>query len=128
MNQKILFLLLVCWLTVDGYGQGIIGEIVIEGNSTLSASDILQRFDLNAGDLLHQEILERDIDNLISEYESIGYPFANVSIQAIESYLEQNESKLRIKLNIEEGQLVRINEVYASGNKETKEYVIVREA
>ncbi|MBI5214862.1 MAG: BamA/TamA family outer membrane protein [Ignavibacteriae bacterium] len=128
MNQKIIFLLLVCWLTVDGYSQGVVGEIILEGNSTLSTKFLLERFETREGDSLQKELLEQDIDDLISEYESIGHPFAAISVKSIESYQEQNETRLRITLKIEEGELVHIKEVRASGNKETKEYVIVREA
>ncbi len=121
-------MLVVCWLTVDGYSQGVIGEIVLEGNSILSTKFILERLETHEGDSLQKERLERDIDNLITEYETNGYPFATVTIQTIETYLEQHQSKLRIILTIEEGRLVRVNEVRATGNKETKEYVIVRES
>ncbi|MBI3189038.1 MAG: BamA/TamA family outer membrane protein [Ignavibacteriales bacterium] len=94
----------------------------------MSTTNILQRFEMKPGDTLHKETLERDIDELISQYESIGYPFTNIIIQSIETYHEQAESKLKVILRIDEGQLVRIKEIRASGNKETHGNVIIRES
>jgi outer membrane protein insertion porin family len=63
----------------------------------------------------------------VSRYERIGYPFASVEIKSIAPYREGEITKLRITLSVDEGSKVQINEIRISGNKETKDNVILRE-
>ncbi len=105
-----------------------IGTISLKGNTAFSSSQILQQFVTKSNDTLRQEILEHDINFLISRYENIGYPFAEVSVAKIEQIEQQSEPYLNIDLEIKEGKLVHINQVRTRGNKETEANVIKRES
>lgn len=105
-----------------------IGKIEIYGNSAITTDEIFTRFDTHVGTFLQNTRLERDINNLLSLYEQIGYPFASVQVQEIVPYRDEESTKLSIVLSIVEGDKVLINEVQVKGNKETKESVIVRES
>ena len=107
--------------------QVSIGEIRVEGNSGLSDADILLAFDTRAGGILDPPVLEKDIDNLLSRYERIGYPYAKVEVSDISTNRERSPTSLHIQLRVDEGSKVQINEIRVAGNKETKENVILRE-
>lgn len=108
--------------------QVTIGEITVQGCSALTASDVVSMFDTHVGVYLFPEVLERDIDRLLSRYDRVGHPFATVQIADVAPYTEGTSTKLRIVLAIDEGSRVTIEEVKVAGNKETDEDVIVREA
>jgi outer membrane protein insertion porin family len=104
-----------------------IGVIEMQGNSVFQSDDVLAQFDTRSGTFLQKRVLERDVDQLLSRYERVGFPFASVRVESIEPYMENNETKLKLLLTIHEGEEVQINEIRVHGNKETKESVIVRE-
>ncbi|MBI4546902.1 MAG: BamA/TamA family outer membrane protein [Ignavibacteriae bacterium] len=115
-----------------------IGKITIRGNTALTSDEILKHFETHVGGFVEPNVLEGDIDRLISTYEGLGYPFAAVAIQNI-SLLEQarlnsesvggqaSPQQLLVELSINEGSKVEINEIRVVGNKATKEKVILRE-
>ncbi len=121
---------LVLWMffPLISFSQLKIATISFKGNTVFSSAQILQQFTLHPNDTLRQELLEQDIHQLISRYENIGYPFAQVSVANIEEVQVQSEQKLNIVLEIQEGAIIHVNEIRASGNKETDTQVIIRES
>jgi outer membrane protein assembly factor BamA len=114
--------------TIDEGERIEIGRIELEGNVVFTIDEILSQFDTRPGTFLLKKTLENDLDHLLSQYEQVGYPFASVHIANIEAYDEDAVRKLKIHLMVEEGEKVQINEIRVLGNKETKEFVIVRES
>ncbi len=115
-------------LRIDEGDQSEVGELHLEGNTVFTVEEILQRFDTHTGKPLDRQILERDIDALISRYERIGYPFAKVEIVNIAQVDSGRNHVLRIEITVDEGSKVHINEIRVEGNTETNEHVITREA
>ena len=105
-----------------------IGKIELEGNTALAKDEILQKLDTHIGGFLDSQTLEKDFDGLLTRYERSGYPFATISIEDITAYQEESAQKLKLVLQIDEGQKIQIDEIHVTGNKETSEHVIVREA
>jgi len=104
-----------------------ISSIRCRGNAAMTNARILESFETHAGGSLRREVLERDIDALLTSYEKIGHPFARVEVEDV-SLNDDSAAGLRIDLSIDEGPVVTIDEVTVSGNRETKEGIVVREA
>jgi outer membrane protein insertion porin family len=102
-----------------------VADIVIEGNSARSTGDILDQFETRIGGILDPVVLEKDIQGVISRYERLGYPFTTVEVKDIE--LPQDSQGLRVRLAVDEGAKVTIDEIRIRGNRETSDRVIVRE-
>jgi outer membrane protein assembly complex protein YaeT len=107
--------------------QTALGDIEISGNHALSTEDILSQFESREGKPLNQLVLENDIEVLLKKYDEIGYPFAKVAVESLSTYEKDGEKKLHLKLSVIEGAKTTIEEVKIEGNKDTKDYVILRE-
>lgn len=104
-----------------------VGQVRIEGSSIFTSDEILQHFDTQPDKVFEPVVLEQDIENLLNRYEQRGHPFAKASIANISPREDSSVVQLFIRITIDEGPLVRINEIQVEGNKETKSNVIVRE-
>ncbi len=107
--------------------QTNLGEIQISGNHVLSTEEILSKFESREGKPLNQLDLEGDIESLLKRYDEIGHPFAKVEVNSLSTYDEGGKKKLRVILNVLEGTTTTIEEVKIEGNKDTRDYVILRE-
>jgi outer membrane protein insertion porin family len=107
--------------------QTDLGKLEMTGNHALSTEEILSKFESKDGQPLDQLQLESDIEALVKRYDEIGYPFAQVEVDSVTTYEESGESKLLVKLDIQEGVRTTIEEIKVEGNKDTKDYVILRE-
>jgi outer membrane protein insertion porin family len=107
--------------------QTELGKLEITGNHALSTEDILSKCESKEGRPLNQLQLESDIEVLLKRYDEIGHPFAQVEVESLSTYEEDGKSKLFVKLDIHEGATTTIEEIKVEGNKDTKDYVILRE-
>ncbi len=114
-------------IQIREHEQSAVGVIELEGNTLLTSEEILSRFDTRAGNILDMQMLERDINELLSRYERIGCPFAAVNVKDIQPVVKDEHPAMNIRLLIDEGEKVQIDEIKVAGNKETKNEVIVRE-
>lgn len=114
-------------LVLDEGEKVPVGKIIIQGNSTLSESEILNSFETKVGDNLNDNILNQDIADLLKLYESRGLPFAKITIKDISVYSDNEDNKIRIELAVTENSKVEIEQVKIKGNETTKDYVIIRE-
>jgi outer membrane protein insertion porin family len=100
-----------------------VGNIKLQGNESLTEKEILLDFKTKEGKIFNESEFEEDIDNLLTRYENIGYPF--VKIEPFDFSLDSARVNFGLKIN--EGPLAKIGEIEVAGNKITKDYVIVRE-
>jgi outer membrane protein insertion porin family len=116
-------------VTVDVHEgrRSVLGAITCAGQRELSQEAILEQFEVRPGMPLDQELLEQDIDALLSRYEKLGFPLARCELLRLESRFGHEADSLFLLLKVDEGQRVAINEIRVAGNKETKSSVIVRE-
>jgi outer membrane protein insertion porin family len=114
-------------LSIDEGEQTATGSLRLEGNTLFTVDEILNRFDTRPGRTFVPTVLENDIDNLLGRYEQIGRPFARVVIAGLVPMQDSAGMSVAIDLAIDEGMVVRLNEIRVEGNKETKSDVIVRE-
>ena len=102
----------------------IISSIHISGAATISSDDILKTFSSKSGDTLREEILERDIDRTLKNYEDAGFPLATIMIDRLSPH---DSETLDIYLRISEGKRPRLVAVKVFGNSVTDSSIIERE-
>jgi outer membrane protein insertion porin family len=114
-------------ITIDEGKQVKLGEIVISGNRTFSANEIIKKFDTKVGDVLDNNTLNGDLKELLNEYEKRGSLFTKVIIDDVSIYDEATAPKIRLKISVKEESKVKIANVRIKGNEDTKDKVILRE-
>ena len=104
--------------------QAKFGEVKVLGNQVLSSEDIIKISGFKRGEIFLPHILKNKIDRILNAYANIGYPLAKVEIGDLNF---DDHGFADITLNINEGQLVKIEQIKIEGNKLTKEDFILRE-
>ncbi len=104
-----------------------ISEITLVGNSAISTTELLSLFETKKGTPLNAQVLESDIQSVLQLYAGRGFPFTRISSDSI--HVDSGDgSKLNVKLTIEEGAKIYLDEIQTEGNSATSTNVIVREA
>lgn len=101
----------------------IVDTIIFSGNNYFTSKSLHNLFDLKTGDRFNREILSADIQNLLERYENQGFPYCQISV----SDIQQEDNRLSITMEIDEGVRARIEEIVVRGNSITKENVVERE-
>ncbi|MGA7160124.1 MAG: POTRA domain-containing protein [Bacteroidota bacterium] len=112
---------------LDEGKQSLIARIGISGVKAFSPDDIRKKLETVPGGLLNQVTLEKDIDDILTRYENIGYPLAKVHVDSL-ALDSLDASKLSFVLAVTEGPRVRLTEIKVEGNTLTRTNVIAREA
>jgi len=110
--------------TVPSYN---IDTILFSGNTVFSQEYLLQHFASSIKVQLSEPIIENCIEQLLQLYENNGYPFTSVSVANISLLSINNEERISIELEINEGQIVYIEQYSIEGNKKTNRDIILRE-
>ena len=101
------------------------GEITIEGNHLLSTDDLRRALGLQQGTPFSQSTFEGGIDKLLALYSERGYPKAE--IEPMDFHLSEEQGTVDLRLQIREGNQVRIGAVKLTGLQKTKPEVVLRE-
>lgn len=102
-----------------------IGKITIEGNETLSESEIKEMLGFKEGEIFSSQILKERINKILDRYANLGHPLAEIEIKDINF---EGRKFINFTLNIKEGKLIKIDQIKIKGNNVTKEGFILREA
>ncbi|NTV47064.1 MAG: BamA/TamA family outer membrane protein, partial [Chlorobiales bacterium] len=109
----------------------LLAEIDIKGNKLIPTSELTDLMNTRKGGVLDMDVLEKDFDAILEQYEQIGRPFAKISLASIERIALDKEREidpsLHIEILIEEGSFMRIAGYKISGNTTTEPEVITRE-
>ena len=109
-------------------GQRIeIGKIEIIGNKFFNNKKILEIFETEVDEPLDDNVLNNDIKELLTLYESKGMPFVKAVIKDISIYQDSNTPKLSIILEISEESRIKVDKIKIKGNDVTNDNVILRE-
>ncbi len=114
-------------IEIEEGNKVIIGNIDIRENSSITKSQILNKFETKVGENLDDNVFNNDLKELLGMYEKQGLPFAKVNIDGISVYNDKGTDKIKIELLITENSRVKIDQVKIKGNETTKDYVILRE-
>ena len=101
------------------------GEITVEGNHLLSTDDIHRALGLRTGRPFSQAIFEEGIDKILALYSERGYP--KVEVEPTDFHLSEEQGQVDLRLQIREGNQVRIGAVKLTGLQKTKPEVVLRE-
>ncbi len=115
-------------ITIREGERALVAAVRLTGNGALSPGQLLSGFETKAGSPLDGPSLERDIDRVLSSYERAGRPFARVEVENITLERDSAGAGLDVDLRIDEGPAVTVDEITVTGNRETKDRVILREA
>ncbi len=114
-------------ITVDEGPYAPVGWMRFSGNSLFDEGEILRSFETHAGAPLKEDVLEKDLSDLLQRYEKSGYPLARATLRKITPVKDSSGTRLGVEIGIVEGPLSTIDEIRVTGNRETKEQVILRE-
>lgn len=116
-------------LSVSEGEPTFVREIFFTQDDTTVTGDFPAEFTYLKGEIFNKYEIETGINNLLSELENTGFPFAAVKIQSVyfydDSLDEAHYADLYITLT--EGMKSKIDKIEVSGNSSTKDYVIIRE-
>ena len=101
------------------------GKITIEGNHLLLTGDLRRAVGLREGAPFSQTAFEGGIDKVLALYSERGYPKAE--IEPTDFHLSEEQGKVDLRLQIREGNQVRIGAVKLTGLQKTKPEVVLRE-
>jgi outer membrane protein insertion porin family len=101
-----------------------IGRIRFQGHQHFNSRFLENLMELRPGKIFRADLLEADLDRLLTAYENEGYPYAQVRISDL--YLTA-EDRLDFQLIMQEGPQVRIAAIEPQGNTITRNTVIIRE-
>ncbi len=99
------------------------GKIELFGNSAFSRDQLLDRLDVFSSPLFDDSVFHRDMERLLKFYSDNGHPLAKIA----PSDFRVEDGKLNVSIYIDEGPLVKIEQVRIHGLKKTRESVILRE-
>ena len=105
--------------------QARTGEITIEGNHLLSTGTLRRAVGLREGAPFSQTAFEDGIDKVLALYSERGYPKAE--IEPTDFHLSEEQGRVDLRLQIHEGNQVRIGAVKLTGLQKTKPEVVLRE-
>ena len=100
------------------------GEIAITGASIIPLEDVRGLIQLKRGEDFNQKKLDDAVQNIIQEYYSKGYIFANID-KIVD--LDESSGEVNVKVVINEGSPAKIRQIIISGNTTTRDLVIRRE-
>ncbi len=81
------------------------------------------------GKIFRKYYIENMFNDLLDYYENNGYPFASIKISSIYFYSDSlnNKNYVKIFLDLNKGEQIKIQHIEIEGNTKTKDYVILRE-
>lgn len=111
---------------VDEGQQTTVEALYIQGNRTLGIGVLEPRggFNLSPGLPFSSLRMKQDRNHIVAAYLNRGYP--RMTLQSKINYLPTDKHKVQVTYLIDEGQQVRVSEVYIQGQKHTKPKYISR--
>ncbi|MDP3581933.1 MAG: POTRA domain-containing protein, partial [Ignavibacteria bacterium] len=91
---------------------------------------VLQTIRNLKGEIFSSSVLEKSLDQILTNYENTGFPFTIIKVDAV-SFEEDSTAKeyfADLILSITEGERSRIDKVQIEGNNKTKDFVVTRAA
>ncbi len=116
-------------INVDEGQPTFVKDIFFTASDSIDIEDFISSLNYLKGEIFNRYEIETSINNLLTDFENRGFPFAAVKIQSVHFYNDSasNDHNADIYLVLEEGRKSRIDKIEVSGNISTKDYVIIRE-
>lgn len=114
-----------------------IGQLNLVGVQALTPADVLENFDLKAGEVVSYDLLSQAVAQVERRYKNTGYFRARVTplctghspdhAEMPCTFEGMQSQTVDVRLVVEEGERVEIGEVFVRGNFETDTAVILRD-
>jgi len=101
-----------------------VSSFEFKGNTVFKEDDLRKKLILSSGDILNTKALKESISSMTDMYTERGYATANIYPDFLPT---DEEKKLMVVININEGDIYSIGRINISGNLKTREKVIRRE-
>ena len=111
-------------LTIEEGPQTLVGSIVITGLTTDSTAKIKPALAHQIGQPFRQSTLDADKETIASLVSEEGYP--HVAVEASATF-NTSRTQADIEYRVDPGPLVKLGDIFISGNLRTAEHVIRRE-
>ena len=107
----------------------VIQNIFFSSSDSINVDDYISSLNYLKGEIFNLYEIENIIENLLSDFEDEGFPFAAVKVQSVYLYDDStgDDHLAHIYLSLDEGKKSTIDKIEVTGNSSTKDYVIVRE-
>jgi outer membrane protein insertion porin family len=99
------------------------GEVELSGSVIFSKDELLDRLDVRRKPFFDDSVFRRDMERLLELYSDNGHPL----VKLWPSEFRVENGRLNLKIDIDEGPLVKIDQVEIRGLEKTKEQVVLRE-
>jgi len=117
------------YLNIDEGAPTVIQDIIFSSADSVNIENYISSFNYLKGEIFNQYEIENLINNLLSDLENEGFPFASIIIQSVYVYKDTADADhladIYFDLNI--GKKSTIDKIEVAGNTSTKDYVIIRE-
>ncbi len=115
-------------LSLDEGKRTKVESVQFEGVDS-TATQIRADLQTQAGNLFSPAVLEQDIEYLIAHYEARGHPYARVEVSQLRLAPDNadTEQGLHIRLQVDPGPAVQIDDIEIVGNTQTRASVVLRE-
>ncbi len=108
-------------ITIQEGIRYLLGEIKVFGNSHFTTDKIQSSFTLKGDEPFDQELFEKQLSGVYSLYFDEGFIYTDIEPQTV-----KDGNKLNINLQITEGNRARIRQIQITGNRRTKDKVLLR--
>ena len=99
------------------------GKIEFSGNTILSEKRLLDELDVLENPVFDDAIFQKDMERLLKLYSENGHPLVKLS----PSEFSIEDGLLNVKIDVDEGPTVNIQQVRINGLSKTKERILLRE-
>lgn len=99
------------------------GQIKLSGNTVFSERQLLDEFDITGKQIFDDIVFQQDIERLMQLYSENGRPL--VKLLPVEILTE--DGKLNLKIDIDEGPLIKTHQIRIDGLSKTRENILLRE-
>ncbi len=134
---KFLFIFLFCFIKTNfpqisiidttDFSQTYIHKITVEDNNLSDSLIYENNFSQLEGTLFSSENIKSAIQNLLTNFENNGYPFAVIKIESVFFDPDTTKKNVDINISVDKGELQKINRVVIEGNTKTNNNVIINE-
>ncbi len=113
------------FITIIPEEQYKIDKIFIVGNTHFNLDELMTLMETKSGTCLNKNLLETDIENILSLYENNGFPLTTIKINNIQ--INDSTKTFTVEIEIDEKGRAKIEQIKIDGNKETRSNIIIRE-
>jgi len=107
----------------------VITNIFFSSADSLNIEQFISSFNYLKGEIFSQYEIVSLINNLLTDLENEGFPFAALKIQSVYLYADStsDDNLADLYLSLDEGKKSTIDKIEVTGNTSTKDYVVTRE-